>query len=145
MEILVRAINRSANSTISKLYINGAFQCYVLEDKDRGLKQSMPLSQITAIKVPGETAIPEGRYNVIINFSNRFQHDMPLLENVPGYEGVRIHSGNYAKDTEGCLLLGTAIGEDVVLNSRSAFATFFPLLKKALQTEKVSLTIVRTI
>ena len=143
MNLLLIAVKKTANSTISKLFIDNKFECYVLEDTDRGLSQSMLLSKILSIKIPGQTAIPSGNYNVIIDFSNRFQCNMPLIENVPGYEGVRIHSGNYPKDTEGCLLLGTEIEVDTVLNSRVAFAAFFPKLKQALLREKVSLSIVR--
>lgn len=145
MILKVIAIKKTANSTISTLLINEEFECYVLEPTDRGLTQSMSLADISAKKVPGQTAIPEGTYDVTIDFSNRFQCDMPLINNIPDYDGVRIHPGNYPKDTEGCLLLGTDTGEDEVMNSRVAFAAFFPKLKAALENEKVTLTLIRTI
>ena len=145
MQLKLIAIKKTPNSTISTLLINEEFFCYVLEDVDRGLTQTMSLVDILAKKVPGQTAIPEGTYDVTIDFSNRFQCDMPLIENVPGYQGIRIHSGNYPKDTEGCLLVGNDVAPDMVLNSRVAFAAFFPKLKAALQNEKVTLQIIRTI
>ncbi len=143
MNLKVIAVKKTPVSTISKLFINDKFECYVLEDTDRGLSKDMSLSKILSIKVPSQTAIPSGTYNVIIDFSNRFKCEMPLIQNVPGYEGIRIHSGNYPKDTEGCLLLGTQLGVDEVLFSRIAFSSFFTKLQKALKTEKVSLSIIR--
>lgn len=84
---------------------------------------------IREVKIPGKTAIPSGKYKVIINFSNRFQKHMPLLLDVPGFSGVRIHAGNTAADTEGCILIGTARKNGGVVNSRFAFDDFFPRLQ----------------
>lgn len=143
MEIEVKRTTRSATSTIGELSINGVFQrIFTLEDTDRGLKQNMPLDEIKAKKVFGKTAIPAGRYEVIINFSEHFQRDMPLLVNVPGYDGVRIHSGNTDADTEGCLLLGLSHAPDFVGDSRKAFAAFYPQLQAAFyRKEPVFITI----
>lgn len=105
--------------TISKLYVNGVYECYVLEDKVRE----------PGVKVLHETAIPEGTYKVIIDFSNRFQKELPHILDVPMFGGIRIHSGNTDKDTEGCLLVGTGwTGGDFVLNSREAFSHLFAKL-----------------
>ena len=144
-KILVKAITKTDKTTISRLYINGHFECYVLEDVDRGLKQSMPLSILQKMKVQNETAIPEGSYEVQTSFSNRFQKTMPILLNVPAFEGVRIHAGNFAKDTEGCLLLGTGFTKDMVTDSRIAFESFFNKLKTLLASGTVTLTIDRTV
>lgn len=94
-------------------------------------------------KIYGETAIPMGKYEVVINYSTRFKKDLPLLLNVPGYTGIRIHSGNKADDTEGCLLIGNdSNGKDAWLgNSRAAMDIFMPLLKNALKRGKVWITI----
>ena len=144
-KILVKAIAKTELSTISRLYINGHFECYVLEDVDRGLKQSMTLSILQKMKVDAKTAIPEGSYEVQTSFSNRFQKTMPILLNVPAFEGVRIHVGNYAKDTEGCLLLGTGFTKDMVTDSRMAFEAFFNKLKAILTNGTVQITLDRTI
>lgn len=83
-------------SSIGELSINGKFFCYTLEDLSRDLYQTSTIEEINFKKVFGQTAIPYGKYNVIITYSNRFKRELPLLENVPGFEGIRIHSGNYA-------------------------------------------------
>lgn len=143
MELSLIAVSKTAKSTISRLLIDLQFECFILEDVDRFLKQSMPLEEIAAKKVHGKTAIPEGRYEVIITMSNRFKRRLPLLVNVPGFEGIRIHPGNTAADTEGCLLPGTGRGLDTVTSSRTAFDGLFRKIDEALKTEKVFITIKR--
>ena len=107
--------------TISRLYINGELFCNALEDESRGLRQDMDLSTIKAKKIAGETAIPSGSYMVTLTYSPRFRKMLPLLNDVPGFTGVRIHSGNTAKDTEGCILVGQNLEKGKVLNSRIWF------------------------
>ena len=128
-------------SAIGVLTINGLKECFTLEDTDRGLTQKMPLDAIKAVKVHGETAIPTGRYEVILNFSNKYKRFMPLLLNVPGFEGIRIHSGNKAQDSEGCILLGSSQGENWIGQSRDAVAAFMEKLEAAIKKEKVFITI----
>ena len=140
MEILVNRRTKTKLSTISDVTIDGVFFCFGLEDVDRGLNQSMPLQEIRAKKVFAQTAIPAGRYELIINFSNRFQQYMPLLLNVPGFEGVRIHPGNKAANTEGCLLLGQTEGTDFIGNSRAAYRSFLPKLRAVEKKEKIFIT-----
>ena len=101
------------NSTIGELFIEGEFECYTLEDALR------------PIKVKGETAIPVGTYKIVVSLSKRFGRELPLLENVPNFEGIRIHTGNWPKDTEGCILVGKQMGEDYIGNSRDAFKALF--------------------
>lgn len=117
-------------STIGDLLIDGKWFSFVLEDVVRPLD-----------KVPGETAIPYGTYEVITNWSVRFKRVMPLLLNVLGFEGVRIHWGNTDADTEGCILLGYIKNPDFVGQSKAAFFDFMPILKQGLETGKVFLTI----
>ena len=145
MNLKLIAIEKTEKSTISRLFIDGVFECYVLEGVDRGLKQSMTTAEIAAIKVPGATAIPEGVYGIDITFSPHFGKDMPLLENVPGYDGVRIHPGNFPSDTEGCLLVGKGWELDEDTDSRVEFDSLYPKLQAALKDGRITLTIDRTI
>lgn len=124
--------------TISRVYLDGKRfgdgrkYCNCLEDEDRGLTSDMSLEQIKAIKVKGKTAIPTGRYKVVITYSQRFKKDMPLLLNVKGYEGIRIHSGNTQEDTEGCLLCGLNDKVGMISNSRYWTALVTGIIKAAI-------------
>ena len=117
--------------TIGKLYIDGEYFCDTLEDKDRGLTDSMFVSEISKIKIKKETAIPTGTYKVTITYSNRFKKNMPLINNVKGFEGIRIHSGNTDKDTEGCILVGFNKVKGNVINSRDTYNKLFSILSKS--------------
>lgn len=109
---------RKKGYSIGILSINGERVCETLEDEDRGLKAELSLATIKQLKVPGQTAIPVGTYQVVMSYSPRFNKMLPLLTGVPGYSGVRIHSGNTAKDTEGCILCGRNTAVGTVNNSR---------------------------
>lgn len=122
MKIDVKRFEFGDKYTIGKMSIDGIFFCYTLEDKVRDKK------------VDGNTAIPEGTYNVIIDKSIRFGKDMPHILNVPGFEGVRIHSGNTDSDTEGCVLVGLDwVKGNFISRSKEAFNAFLPKLKEAKQ------------
>lgn len=134
MEIkLVRKIF-TEKSTIGELFINGIFECYTLEDKDRKLEAG-------GVKKYGITAIPRGKYTLINSFSNRFQKYLPEVLNVPGFAGIRIHPGNKAEDSEGCLLVGVSKNVDFVSDSRKAFASLFTKIKAAEKREKITIEI----
>ena len=121
MLIEVKRFEFKDTYTVGKMYIDNIYECYTLEDVVR-----------KGAKVNGQTAIPTGTYNLIINHSNRFNRDLPLLENVPNFTGVRIHSGNTSANTEGCILVGTTWpGKDFIGNSKVAFNKLFEKLKKA--------------
>lgn len=115
---------------IGKLYIDGEYFCDTLEDKDRGLTDNMTVSEISKIKVKKETAIPTGTYKVTITYSNRFKKNMPLINNVKGFEGIRIHSGNTDKDTEGCILVGQNKVVGQVINSQATYKVLYNKLLK---------------
>lgn len=91
--------------TLGSLLIDGKFFCYTLEDVDRGLTQSMELSDVKKKKVKEETAIPYGKYRVQLTYSNRFKRILPLVVDVKGFEGIRFHGGNTHLNTEGCILV----------------------------------------
>lgn len=141
MELLVNRFSKGDKSSIGRLSINGLPFCFCLEDKDRGLNSAMDLSTIKKLKEYGQTAIPTGRYEVIINYSNTFKQYLPLLLNVPGYAGVRIHSGNTPAHTLGCILPGESHSKDFVANSRKAFRRLMVELRKAEKKEKIYITI----
>lgn len=113
MELKVKRRYKGEKYTIGDFFIDGVKICDTLEDTDRGLKQTDSIEHIKSVKIYGETAIPTGRYKVIINKSPKFGRDLPRLIDVPGYEGILIHAGNTAKDTYGCILPGfnTLVGK----------------------------------
>ena len=116
--------------------------CNTLEDKDRGLRQDTKLAEIKNKKVYGKTAIPSGSYECVYTYSNRFKKMLPLLLNVKGFEGIRIHSGNSAKDTEGCILVGLNLKKGMLLNSREWTNKLIQAMKTAWdKKEKVAIVI----
>lgn len=133
MELNVKRIARKDGYTIGRLFINNEYFCDTLEDTDRGLKDTMQVNEILAKKRKGVTAIPTGKYDVILTFSPRFKRVLPLLLSVKCYEGVRIHAGNTAEDTEGCLLVGENKIKGQIINSR---ATLERLMSVLLECEK---------
>ena len=129
-------------STIGELSIDGEFFCYTLEDLDRGLNQSDNIATIMVKKVFGVTAIPTGIYRVIMDMSARFKKIMPLIVDVKGFAGVRIHVGNYPTDTEGCILCGMNYAPDKLINSKEAITQLYAPLNSAYSNgELITLTI----
>jgi hypothetical protein len=128
MLIEVKRFEFKDTHTTGKLYVNGIYECYTLEDAVRN-----------GTKVIGKTAIPIGTYKLIIDASTRFKQDMPHILDVPDFTGVRIHAGNTSADTDGCILLGsTWAGKDFIGNSKIAYKKFFDKLK---ENKTVSITI----
>lgn len=103
--------------TIGKLGSGGVFLAYTLEDAVR-----------EGPKVPGATAIPAGEYEVEVTHSPKFKERLPLLKDVPGFTGIRIHTGNTISDTEGCIIVGLRRGSDIVIESRAALMKLLNLL-----------------
>ena len=136
---LIRKVFNPTN-TISDLWIDGIFFGNILEDVDRGLNRNQSLEELKALKIHGKTAIPIGTYEIIISYSNRFKKFLPLLLDVPAYEGIRIHPGNDENDTEGCLLPGKSNGKKV-LSSIITFNRLYSILLKATKKEKIFITI----
>lgn len=124
MQVTLWRKYRKPGYTIGRLYIDGVFFCNTLEDTDRGLAQYMSVGEIANIKIKGATAIPTGAYKVQRTYSPKYKRLMPQVMNVKGFAGIRIHSGNTAADTEGCILLGdnTAVGR--LTNSRKRCVEF---------------------
>lgn len=142
MEILIKRIAKKNSYTIGQFYVDNKKICDTIEDKDRGLTNDMSVEQIKKSKVYGETAIPTGTYSVTYTYSTRFKKYMPLINNVKGFDGIRIHSGNTAKDTLGCIIVGDNKVVGKVINSRVWCDKVYKLIKGAIDKgEKVTLTI----
>lgn len=141
MNITLNRIAKKSKYTIGKLYIDDEYFCDTIEDTDRGLTQTMTDAQIKSKKVYGQTAIPTGTYRVIISYSNKFKRQMPLLLNVPGFLGIRIHSGNTEKDTEGCLIVGKNKVVGKVIESKDTYNKLFSILCEANKKEAIKITI----
>jgi hypothetical protein len=102
--------------TIGKMYIDGDYFCDTLEDRVRDIDKNGKFDN-GEVKVAGETAIPYGRYQVVVTMSPKFKRELPRLLNVPNFEGILIHRGNTDKDSAGCLLLGENKVKGKVINS----------------------------
>lgn len=134
MELTLNRIFLGGSATIGELLINDKHLCDTLEDRVR------PEGE----KVYGKTAIPEGKYEIELTHSPRFKKILPEILNVPNFSGIRIHTGNSSKDTEGCIIVGTWDGEkeDWVGSSKIAFDKLMSLLEKATNNkEKVTITV----
>jgi hypothetical protein len=139
MDLKLKRIFRGDTYTIGHLYINGNYYCDVLEDVDRGLSSDMSEEEIKKIKVYGKTAIPTGRYKIEVTYSPKFKRYLPILLNVKGFSGIRVHSGNTAEDTLGCLLVGFNKEKGKVLNSRVTSDKLTALLRNC--EEEIHITI----
>ena len=123
MELKLLRKYKKPTYTIGTLSVDGAYFCDTLEDRVRDL--------VIERKVKGSTAIPAGRYRVILNWSPRFKKPLPLLLDVPHFEGIRIHAGNTAKDTEGCILVGRNTQPGTVTESKATMADLMQVLTSA--------------
>lgn len=135
MNLILTRAESTGDSTFGRLYINGQFFCYTLEDMDRKLESG-------GAKIYGKTAIPRGEYEVVIDYSQRFKQEMPRLLDVPQFEGIRIHPGNTHEDTHGCILVGTTRTGTKLLNSRVAYQGLMNRLDSAYSKgEPINITV----
>lgn len=142
MELKLKREVFTDNSTIGSLYVDGVFECYILEDKDRNLTDLMPLEKIAGTKVYGKTCIPYGRYEVDWTMSARFKKMMPILLNIKGWTGIRIHSGNSEIDSLGCLLCGRLKLNDRISESTLATNRLYKKIEAAKkQGQRIFITI----
>lgn len=131
MRLTLTRFERVEDATIGQLEIDGIFICFTLEDVVR------------PVKVPGSTAVPAGIYPIQITWSRRFQQEMPLLIGVHDFTGVRIHPGNFANDTDGCILPGMERQGAKVIRSREAYNIILREIREAKAVhEDVSIEIV---
>ena len=128
MKLLLKRTTKFPTCIIGELYLDGLLQCYTLEDLER------------PVKVAGQTCIPLGLYQVVLDHSDHIGKITPHLLEVPGFSGIRIHSGNTDKDTEGCILVGQSKHQGYIEGSKAAFEA---LLKKlSLSTAPITIQIV---
>ena len=153
MEILLVRKYKKPTYTVGNLYIDGRWITNTLEDTDRGLKDSMSLNEITSIKQKHITAIPTGTYTITLDivspkfgakqfYKNLCNGKVPRLLNVKGFDGILIHSGNKAEDTDGCILVGRNLEVGKVVRSQETFTKLYKLLKEAKdRKETIQITI----
>jgi hypothetical protein len=151
MELVLERKWKKSDYTIGILLIDNKKFCEVIEDKDRGLKDSMTTEQIKLIKKPNMTAIPTGTYDVTLDvFSSKFGNipfykkvcngKLPRLLNVKGFEGILIHCGNTQLDTSGCLIVGENKVKGKVINSKITFEKLYNILKNS--KDKITIKII---
>ena len=117
-------------------------ECDTLEPPDRQLTQDMDADEVRKHKVKGLTAIPRGRYLLVVTRSPRFNSWLPLLIGVKGFDGIRIHAGNTVKDTAGCILVGQAVGNGILASSRGTLEQLMNMIRCAEQRgEQMWLTV----
>lgn len=121
MQLVLERVQLDPDVTLGSLAVDGEWAAWTCEDTVREPGK----------KVAGQTAIPFGKYPISVTFSQRFKRDLPLLMYVPGFTGVRIHPGNTAADTEGCILVGLDRLAKSIGRSRAAFNALFPRLRDA--------------
>ncbi|MDR2426431.1 MAG: DUF5675 family protein [Endomicrobium sp.] len=125
MKILIKRFAFKENYTIGKLYADNIYTCDTLED------------EVREPKIQGITAIPAGKYLSNLTWSARFKSYLPIIENVPNFEGIRIHAGNTASDTEGCILVGKNEVKGKVLESKQTLEKIVVLYKEAINRNEI--------
>lgn len=153
MEVKVKRIARKQLYTIGKLYVNDEYICDTIEDTDRSLTNKMTSAQVLKKKVKDKTAIPTGTYQLTLKiqspkyskkayFKKYCNAMMPRILNIPGFEGVLIHTGNTQLDSAGCLIVGYNKVVGKVVDSVKAFEKLYPILKTASdKNETIKITI----
>lgn len=122
IELLLKREILTDTYTEGKLYINGEYFCDTIEDKVRVLNNKED-------KVYGKTAIPYGEYIVKLTYSNKMKRILPILLDVPYFTGIRIHSGNTAEDSLGCILVGVKLKDGYIIKSKDTEKKLLDRLK----------------
>lgn len=146
MEIKIIRKEFYNDTTMGEMFINDKFFSYTLEDKDRGYNEHTPLSQIKENKVIGSSAIPYGRYRVIMSYSIKLKRYLPLILDVPLGKGIRIHNGTGIDWTSGCPLIGFKRNGKTKLylqEAKRAEKEIVKLLDKANKVEPIYITITK--
>lgn len=153
MKLLLDRAWQKDTYTISRMFVDGKRFYEALEDRDRGLKRTDSLEHIRKVKVPGETAIPSGTYEITLNVVSpkykaiKWYRDlcggrMPRLLNVPGFDGILIHPGSTALDSAGCILCGRNTAKGKLTSSRDTFKALYKRMEEAADRgEKITIEI----
>lgn len=133
MHISIKRNPVKGKPTTGVVKINGQFECFSLEDEDRGLDASMSLIRIKSVKIWGKTCVPYGTYKVVKRMSPKFGKEMFYIENVPGYSGTMFHGGLTEEHTLGCPLLGKQLSGFTITpgTSKPAVDAFYQKLDVA--------------
>lgn len=129
MRLLLTRVFFLEDRTIGRLFIDDLYFCDTLEDKNRDIDHNGKFNN-DELKVYGETCIPFGEYRVEVTYSPKFKRELPILIDVPHFEGIRIHRGNYPKDTLGCILVGDITKDNILCNSTKTEKEIVSLLKE---------------
>ena len=130
MNLLLNRKYLKENYTIGKLYINDVYFCDTLEDKVVDVDKSGKIDN-GEVKIYGQTAIPYGKYKVVLSYSPKFGRIMPRILDVSGFNGILIHIGNTIKDTDGCILVGRNKTVGMVNESTTTFNELFRQMEVA--------------
>jgi len=145
MELTIKRSVFNKTNTIGKLYINNKFFSHTLEDVDRGLQKEDSITKIKNIKVTKTTCIPYGRYRVILSYSNKLKRYLPLILDVPGFKGIRIHKGRSEKWSSGCPLMGYKNVNNVKLNNiETCEKDLLTMLDSINKIDSIYITIVKS-
>lgn len=140
MELVLHRKILNDNSTEGNLYVDGKWFCNTIEDKVR----AVPGGWTPSVKVYGKTAIPYGRYQVMVTWSNRFKRQLTAILNVPDFEGIRIHNGTSELSSSGCVIVSYKDDDKNkrLINDKAAMNDLCKLVSKAQKTGKVYIDIV---
>jgi hypothetical protein len=142
MELKLDRKWKKEDYTVGRLFIDDEFFCNTMEDADRGLDQDMQDFMIRSKKIPNRTAVPTGRYKVLMNtVSSKFSQKpfymqvckgkLPRLDNVKGYEGILIHCGTTHQHSAGCILVGKNTIKGKLTDSQETFKNLYAQMKAA--------------
>lgn len=143
MEIKVVRKEFADTYCMGELYINDKFFCYTMEDKDRGVTEGDSLSEIKEVKVPKRTAIPYGDYRIMLSFSKKLKRFLPLVLDVPGFKGIRIHKGSTEDWSSGCILVGMERTARKLKNIVEAEKALMNVLKAVNEIEPIYIKIIK--
>ena len=136
MEILTDRVFLGEKYTIGNMFVNGMYVCDTIEDRVRILNSEKD-------KVKDETAIPKGRYKVILSYSPHFKRVLPELIDVPYFKNIRIHNGNDETHSSGCLVVGLNKVKGKVVDSKVTLDKLMAILQPAWdKKEDIYITII---